>query len=211
MTEHSNTAPTALPPGPLPDEQLPPYSGDDTVCAKCGFVGASTRYRGAGERGALESKPRRLSTTGERLERECVRCGYAWDEAVAPLHTVGGTCGREPCPDHPTRYRKGCLECAMAIPGEPSAAGTNQQPRHSSHTDPGALREPAGDQRDAEGPERPPDGRTDDLVLVGWYCWRCRNLNAAPCRSDCVPVHVPTEWATDMERELEQRESGDPD
>ncbi|KPC78285.1 hypothetical protein ADL27_48380 [Streptomyces sp. NRRL F-6602] len=24
--------------------------------------------------------------------------------------------GRERCPDHPARYRRGCLECAMAVP-----------------------------------------------------------------------------------------------
>ncbi|WP_217236820.1 hypothetical protein [Streptomyces sp. AC555_RSS877] len=27
-----------------------------------------------------------------------------------------GTGGRERCPDHPARYRKGCLDCAMAVP-----------------------------------------------------------------------------------------------
>jgi hypothetical protein len=44
------------------------------------------------------------------------------------------------------------------------------------------------------------------LVHVGWYCWRCRAINAQACRSDCVPVHVPAEWADDMNAELAARE-----
>ena len=131
MTEHSDTAPTALsPPGPLPDEQLPPYSGDDTVCAKCGFAGASTHYRAAGERDVWKSKSRGPSR-GERMERECARCGYVWDEAP----TGGGASSRGRCPDRPGCYLKGCLDCALAVPGEPPTADPTTTPDTDAQLD----------------------------------------------------------------------------
>jgi hypothetical protein len=46
----------------------------------------------------------------------------------------------------------------------------------------------------------------NNLVQVGWYCWRCRAINAQACRSDSVPVHVPAEWAGEMEAEIARRE-----
>ena len=61
----------------------PPFSGDDPVCVKCRKIGASTTYKGHGEcvHGGLDEvvgfKP------NERLHRECLRCGYSWDEALA--------------------------------------------------------------------------------------------------------------------------------
>jgi hypothetical protein len=60
---------------------LPPFSGDDPTCPKCGNVGARTRFRSFGrcEHGAgmvLGFEP------NERLHRECDRCDYAWDEAT---------------------------------------------------------------------------------------------------------------------------------
>lgn len=54
--------------------ELPPYSGDDAVCAKCGFGGADTEYQ------AIRTYNGMLS---EQLRRTCKRCGYAWDEAVS--------------------------------------------------------------------------------------------------------------------------------
>lgn len=70
-------------------EPLPPYSGEDTTCAKCGNKGAFTEYRGHGI--CLHD------TTGgvigldqnERLHRQCARCDYAWDEAIVTAPTVG--------------------------------------------------------------------------------------------------------------------------
>jgi hypothetical protein len=41
-----------------------------------------------------------------------------------------------------------------------------------------------------------------ELTQVGWYCWRCQGLVEQPCRSDNVPIHVPAEWADDMEKEI---------
>lgn len=64
--------------------KLPPYTGDNPTCLKCGHVGARTRYCEQGE-------PRIGDTFGlntprdqraERLERQCSRCGYVWDEAL---------------------------------------------------------------------------------------------------------------------------------
>jgi hypothetical protein len=63
-------------------EALPPFSGDDTTCAKCGNKEAFTSYR---ERGTCLH-----DTAGgvygfalnERLHRQCTHCDYAWDEAT---------------------------------------------------------------------------------------------------------------------------------
>ncbi|XVV35024.1 hypothetical protein ACQPXT_13650 [Streptomyces sp. CA-100214] len=63
---------------------LPPFSGDDTVCAKCRYLEAFTRYRPP-----LSDRTRekfngimRRGPLPERLERSCTRCDYAWDEAL---------------------------------------------------------------------------------------------------------------------------------
>ena len=63
-----------------PHSDLPAFSGDDPTCAKCGHVGAYTTYRKKGEPGKDFSLPSGLP---ERLERECGRCDFTWDEAVA--------------------------------------------------------------------------------------------------------------------------------
>jgi rubredoxin len=61
---------------------LPPFSGDDTVCPKCQHKGASTRYMALG-RCLHDSGDTIGFAKNERLHRECTRCGYAWDEALA--------------------------------------------------------------------------------------------------------------------------------
>lgn len=66
-------------PGPLPDEVLPPYSGRESVCVKCSYIGAGTRYRAADEHAA------------ERLERECLCCAYVWAEALATPNAINGS------------------------------------------------------------------------------------------------------------------------
>lgn len=62
---------------------LPPFSGDDPTCAKCGHVGARTEYRDVG---SCEHRAGPAVVLGwesnQRLHRECRRCDYAWDEAV---------------------------------------------------------------------------------------------------------------------------------
>lgn len=77
---HAETPLTA--PGALPPEELPAYTGGFAVCAKCGKQDAITRYRAAGEHGSRGSGTFRPSPKGERLERECWRCEYTWDEAL---------------------------------------------------------------------------------------------------------------------------------
>lgn len=58
---------------------LPPFSGDEPTCIKCGHSGAYTEYKAAGE-------PRSDGLGGlglpERLERRCARCDFTWDEAT---------------------------------------------------------------------------------------------------------------------------------
>jgi hypothetical protein len=71
---------------PLP---LPPFSGDRPQCPKCGHKSARVVYLAYG-------KCRHTSYVGtgvvigfqpnERLHRECDRCGFAWDEALADVY-----------------------------------------------------------------------------------------------------------------------------
>ncbi|WTW95451.1 hypothetical protein OG216_19610 [Streptomycetaceae bacterium NBC_01309] len=73
---------------------LPAFSADDAVCAKCSHTEALTTYRPA--------QPQRLSEFNgraelrgplpERLERQCQRCDFTWDEALhPPTAAQGGT------------------------------------------------------------------------------------------------------------------------
>lgn len=50
---------------------------------------------------------------------------------------------------------------------------------------------------------------SQNLVRVGSYCWRCHNVNNAPCRSDAVPIYVPIDWEKEMRDELDKREAGE--
>lgn len=60
---------------------LPPFSGDQTTCAKCSHTEAHTEYKSHGEPGTGS-----FSGIGEpdRLERRCSRCDFIWDEAINP-------------------------------------------------------------------------------------------------------------------------------
>lgn len=63
--------------------ELPPYSGEDVQCPKCGHVEATTRHREAGEPRAGEIVfLARAALYPERLERECWSCNFTWDEAT---------------------------------------------------------------------------------------------------------------------------------
>ncbi|WP_019548574.1 hypothetical protein [Streptomyces sulphureus] len=67
-------------------EALPPYSGEETPCPKCRYPEAYTLYRSATQ-AVLDEFNGRLQRRGplpERLERQCQRCDYAWDEALVP-------------------------------------------------------------------------------------------------------------------------------
>jgi predicted nucleic-acid-binding Zn-ribbon protein len=71
-----------------------PFSGDDPLCPKCLKIGATTEYMRWGEctHGRLNEVVG--YDTNERLHRECLRCGYSWDEDLAaavadpPCHAV---------------------------------------------------------------------------------------------------------------------------
>ncbi|MFJ3812251.1 hypothetical protein ACIPWE_38550 [Streptomyces sp. NPDC090073] len=60
---------------------LPPFSGDNPRCAKCGMRGAHTEwvpYRPPVYNGrAAERKAQ-----PEHLRRACIRCGYRWQEDI---------------------------------------------------------------------------------------------------------------------------------
>lgn len=99
MTDHTT---------PAAKDQYPPYTGEDTTCGKCANVGAFTRYRAVSEYSSNEAEAWRPSPKGERLERTCHRCGFVWDEALAPPSTTTECehCGAI-APHLPGRYMKG--------------------------------------------------------------------------------------------------------
>lgn len=66
-----------------PPQELPPFSGDGPRCPKCLGNGASTAYLGYGECAHGTFNETIGFETNERLHRECRRCGYMWDEALA--------------------------------------------------------------------------------------------------------------------------------
>lgn len=66
---------------------LAPYSGTDTPCPKCGNGAAHTRYMPA----LVRRVPAEFNAVTvyrgplpERLERQCERCEFQWDESLAP-------------------------------------------------------------------------------------------------------------------------------
>jgi hypothetical protein len=66
---------------------LPPYSGTETPCPKCSNPEADTRHQPALAPGMLlQSHGGRLrrGPLPERLQRECQRCEFRWDEALCP-------------------------------------------------------------------------------------------------------------------------------
>ncbi|MET9321932.1 hypothetical protein ABZX75_17320 [Streptomyces sp. NPDC003038] len=79
---------------PAPEQAggpLPPYSGRETLCAKCSNLEAYTRFQPAIGHPRTEEYNGRLERRGplpERLERQCERCDYQWDEALNPAPGV---------------------------------------------------------------------------------------------------------------------------
>lgn len=77
---------------------LPPFSGDTPLCAKCGYDEADTLHMEFGA--CLHGTRDRVigSQPNDRLHRECKRCAYSWDEALAEprrrLVVIGGA-GRD--------------------------------------------------------------------------------------------------------------------
>ncbi|MGW2220986.1 hypothetical protein ACWCSD_38880 [Nonomuraea sp. NPDC001684] len=72
-----------MPQPPADAAALPPFSGLEPTCAKCGWIGATLQYRP--ERGPLvlpwNSAVLVDVARPERLARHCTSCGYHWDEA----------------------------------------------------------------------------------------------------------------------------------
>jgi hypothetical protein len=67
------------------------------------------------------------------------------------------------------------------------------------------IKQAHGTRTTGNNPPTSADG-VKNLIQVGWYCWRCQAINAQACRSDSVPVHVPAEWASEMEAEIARRD-----
>ncbi|MEU2487103.1 hypothetical protein ABZ593_21150 [Streptomyces sp. NPDC012617] len=77
---------TAAPATDQLETVLPPFSGEQTECVKCSAIEAFTRFRPACPRGMWDYN-RSTAMRGplpERLERQCQRCDYQWDEALNP-------------------------------------------------------------------------------------------------------------------------------
>lgn len=64
----------------MPD--YPPYSGDDSKCAKCGNEESYTRYCAGRCIGNGARHHEVLGTSDEHFCRSCSRCGFTWDEAI---------------------------------------------------------------------------------------------------------------------------------
>lgn len=62
------------------NDTLPPFSGDNPQCPKCGNEEADTRYLAHGQCAHPDTsigwQP------NPRLHRTCTRCDYQWDEAT---------------------------------------------------------------------------------------------------------------------------------
>ncbi|MEV7805029.1 hypothetical protein AB0O28_18970 [Microbispora sp. NPDC088329] len=87
---------------------LPPYSGEDVTCPKCGNEGASTRFL---PYGTCAHGTETLVTgwePNERLHRECTRCGHAWDEQTR----------EQMCKEDPGHLPASCRHC-LAREGRP--------------------------------------------------------------------------------------------
>ncbi|MFD7957010.1 hypothetical protein ACFV4X_26395 [Streptomyces ardesiacus] len=89
---------------------LPPYSGTDAVCPKCVFNEAYTWYRPAINRPTnfedFNGKHTRRGPLPERLERECQRCGFRWDEALVTSQPGMTVDALAYALDNSTPYRK---------------------------------------------------------------------------------------------------------
>jgi ribosomal protein S27AE len=60
---------------------LPPFSGDEPRCIKCGNEGAITEWKAPEKLGGTVLRE-------EWLRRRCSRCGFGWDEATVPVEQV---------------------------------------------------------------------------------------------------------------------------
>lgn len=79
-----------------------------------------------GTRTSLRAQAVELLAAGRPVEWLCARAAEmpanGWTDLIkhcersrVPIPGQGAG-GRERCPDHPARYRVGCMDCAMAVP-----------------------------------------------------------------------------------------------
>ena len=94
---------------------LPPYTGENGRCAKCGSTSARTRYQARLDPSArIQHELRNVpmhDPEQERLCRECERCHFHWDEAVAAPQSP------EPMTEHVAQVMLDDFRHAMAANG----------------------------------------------------------------------------------------------
>jgi len=106
--------------------QLPPYSGEGPLCVKCGNDSARTEYRPLGECIHNEVLEYTIGfSANERLHRECRRCGYQWDEALAVV-TPGEPTGTSDSDS------KGLCACIGVDCAEKGCWAERQRPKETS-------------------------------------------------------------------------------
>ncbi|MFI1608063.1 hypothetical protein ACH4YN_39150 [Streptomyces griseofuscus] len=116
-------------PGREREAAAPEVSGADVVVHA--YEAAAGRRLVNGVRARLRAQAAELLAAGDSVEWVAARAAEmpanGWlDLAVhceknrpkmpRQAGPASGAGGRERCPDHPARYRAGCLECAMAVP-----------------------------------------------------------------------------------------------
>lgn len=113
---------------------LPPFSGDDVACPKCGNKGASTAWWSYGRIDVERVSLGNPDLWPERLHRECRRCSYSWDEAVV-----------SDSPQTPERLFCGAIEdldALEAVRGTMTATVTWAPPALGSHVRPEVVIHP---------------------------------------------------------------------
>ena len=119
---------------------------------------------------------------------------------VTEEHACDNCDGIDPdsCLNNPGRAAAGRTPCSVPVACEPGGEPCERHEREESHAE--GEHELCGAECPAAGLDASQPA-TDPLVHVGWWCWRGDNhghLATTACRSDNVPLHVPTEWADEM-------------
>ncbi|MFE3996547.1 hypothetical protein ACFXPW_33415 [Streptomyces goshikiensis] len=101
-------------------------AGTDADVVVDAYEAAAGRRLVKGTRAALRSQAVELLAAGRPVGWLAARAaempGHGWvnlikhcERSRVPISGQNAD-GRERCPDHPARYRKGCMDCAMAVP-----------------------------------------------------------------------------------------------
>lgn len=79
---------------PVAAAPYPPFSGDDTVCPKCGAGRVGRRYQPKGNRFLAPGAITRFEQDApEWMLRECRECDYQWPEMCADLRKAEAAAG----------------------------------------------------------------------------------------------------------------------